>query len=63
MTYNGTTLTMTITDASVPADTFTTSWTVNIPGTVGANTALIGFTAGTGSATATQDIITWSYTP
>jgi hypothetical protein len=62
MTYNGTTLTMTITDASVPADTFTTSWTVNIPGTVGANTALIGFTAGTGSLTATQDIITWSYT-
>ena len=35
LTYNGTTLTMTITDANVPTRTFTTSWTVNIPGIVG----------------------------
>ena len=61
MTYNGTTLTMTITDASVPADTFTTSWTVNIPSTVGANTAYVGFTAGTGGETATQDVLTWTF--
>ena len=50
ITYDGTTLTMTITDANTPADTFTTSWTVNIPGTVGANTAYAGFTGGTGGA-------------
>jgi hypothetical protein len=62
ITYDGTTLTMTITDASVPADTFTTSWAVNIPGAVGANTAFAGFTAGTGGQTATQDILTWTFT-
>jgi hypothetical protein len=62
ITYDGTTLTMTITDASVPADKFTTSWAVNIPGTVGSNTAFAGFTAGTGGATATQEILTWTFT-
>ena len=61
MTYDGATLMMTITDANVPADTFTTSWSINIPTTVGANTAYVGFTAGTGSATATQDIIGWTF--
>ena len=62
ITYNGTTLTMTITDATTPADTFTTSWAVNIPSTVGANTAYAGFTGGTGGLTATQDILTWTFT-
>lgn len=62
ITYDGTTLKMTITDASVPADTFSTSWTVNIPATVGSNLAYIGFTGGTGGQTATQDIVSWTYT-
>jgi Legume lectin domain len=62
MTYNGATLTMTITDTVTNA-TFTTSWSINIPATVGANTALVGFTAGTGGQTATQEIITWTYGP
>jgi hypothetical protein len=61
MTYDGTTLTMTITDTSTPADTFTTSWPINIPSTVGANTAFVGFTAGTGGQTATQEILSWTY--
>jgi len=62
MHYDGTTLTMTITDASVPADTFTASFPINIPGTVGGNTALVGFTGGTGGLTATQEILSWTYT-
>jgi Legume lectin domain/Chitobiase/beta-hexosaminidase C-terminal domain/Fn3 associated len=62
MTYDGTTLTMTITDTVTNA-TFTNSWTINIPGTVGGNTAFVGFTAGTGGQTATQEIITWTYGP
>jgi Chitobiase/beta-hexosaminidase C-terminal domain/Legume lectin domain/Fn3 associated len=62
MTYNGATLTMTITDTVTNA-TFTTSWSINIPATVGANTAFVGFTAGTGGQTATQEIITWTYGP
>ncbi len=61
LTYNGTTLALTITDASNPEETFNTSWTVNIPGTVGANTAYIGFTGGTGGGTAIQDVLTWTY--
>jgi fibronectin type 3 domain-containing protein len=61
MAYNGTTLTMTMTDASVPADTYTTSWPVNIPSLAGGNTAYVGFTAGTGGLSATQQVLNWTY--
>jgi hypothetical protein len=61
VTYNGTTLTWTITDATT-AKTFTTSATVNIPTIVGGNVAYVGFTGGTGGATATQEVITWTFT-
>ncbi len=60
--YNGTTLTMTITD-TVTLASYTTSWTINIPATVGGNTAYVGFTGGTGGLTASQKILTWAYTP
>ena len=63
MSYDGATLTMTITDTTQPSETFTTSWPVNIPATVGANTAYVGFTAGTGGSTATQEIIGWVFSP
>jgi hypothetical protein len=61
MSYDGTTLTMSITDASNPSQTFSTNWTINIPTTVGGNTALVGFTGGTGGLTAIQEILTWTY--
>ena len=60
LNYDGTTLTMTITDTVNTTQTFTTSWPINIPSTVGANTAFVGFTGGVGGATAIQEIITWS---
>jgi hypothetical protein len=60
--YDGTNLTMTITDATNTALTFTQSWPVNIPGTVGANTASVGFTGATGGYTANQSVFTWTYT-
>lgn len=63
ITYDGTTLTLTITDTTNTAETFTTSWPINIPATVGGNTAFVGFTAGTGGSTATQEILTWTYSP
>jgi hypothetical protein len=63
MTYDGTTLTMTITDTVNTTQTFATSWTVNIPGALGANTGWVGFTGGTGGAVATQEILTWTYAP
>jgi Legume lectin domain/Chitobiase/beta-hexosaminidase C-terminal domain len=62
LAYNGTTLAMTITDTVTNA-VYSTSFTVNIPTAVGGNTAYVGFTGGTGGATATQKILTWSYTP
>jgi len=59
MTYDGTNLTMTITDAATNA-TFTRAWPINIPATVGSNTAYAGFTGGTGGYTAIQEIINWT---
>ena len=61
LVYNGTTLTMTITDTVTKAS-FTTKWTINIPSTIGSNTAYVGFTGGTGYSTAVQKILTWTYT-
>jgi Domain of unknown function (DUF1929)/Legume lectin domain/Chitobiase/beta-hexosaminidase C-terminal domain/PKD domain len=60
--YDGTTLTMTITDTANTAQTYTQSWTVNIPSVVGANTAYVGFTGGTGGLTAKQEVVNWTYT-
>jgi hypothetical protein len=62
MLYDGTTLKVTITDTSTNAMA-SQSYTINIPGAVGGSTAYVGFTAGTGGLTATQDILTWTYTP
>jgi hypothetical protein len=50
---------MTITD-STANKSFTTSWPVNIPQTIGGNTAYVGFTGGTGGLTAIQNIKTWT---
>jgi hypothetical protein len=64
ITYDGRNLVMTITDSSVNK-AFTTSWPINIPQTIGGNTAFVGFTGGTGGLTASQKIETWTfaYTP
>ena len=60
LVYNGTTLSMTLTD-TVTSKVFTQSFTVNIPSTVGASTAYVGFTGASGGAGADQEILTWSY--
>ncbi len=60
LTYDGTTLTLTLTD-TVTKKQFTTSWAVNIPANVNGNTAYVGFTAATGAATSVQNILTWNY--
>jgi hypothetical protein len=62
MTYDGATLNVTITDATTKASA-TQSYTIDIVSTVGGDAAWVGFTAGTGGATATQNILSWSYTP
>ena len=61
LVYNGTTLTLNLTD-TVTNKTFSQAFTVNIPSTVGANTAYVGFTGGTGGSTAIQNIKTWTFT-
>ena len=60
MTYDGTTLTMTITDP-VSSKTFTQSFPINISQVIGSNTAYIGFTGGTGGLTSSQKILTWTF--
>ena len=60
MVYDGTNLTMTLTDTVTNA-AVTEVFPVNIPSIVGANTALVGFTAGTGGHSATQDVLSWTY--
>jgi hypothetical protein len=59
MTYDGTTLVWTLSDAAT-GKTFSSSATVNIPSIVGGNAAFLGFTGGTGGKTAIQEIITWT---
>jgi hypothetical protein len=62
LTYNGTTLSMTIKD-TVSNATYSNSWNINIPQTVGGNTAYVGFTASTSYNTATQNITAWTFAP
>jgi hypothetical protein len=62
LTYIGTTLTVTITDTVTNASA-TQIYNVNIPSIVGGPTAYVGFSAGSGGQTATQEILNWSYTP
>jgi len=60
LVYDGATLTLTITD-QVTTASFTASTAINIPATVGGNTAYVGFTGGTGGSTAVQKVLTWTY--
>jgi len=58
--YDGTTLTETVTDTGGTAS-FTTSYVVDIAAHVGSNFGYVGFSGGTGGETAVQDILTWTY--
>jgi len=62
MGSNGTTLNVTITDTSTNASA-SQAYTVNIPQVIGSGTGYVGFTGGTGGATAVQNILTWAYSP
>jgi murein DD-endopeptidase MepM/ murein hydrolase activator NlpD len=60
LAYDGSTLTLVITDTNTNAS-FAARFTVNIPGAVGGNTGYVGFTGGTGGLSAIQDILNWTY--
>ena len=61
--YDGKKLSLTVTDRTNPSSRFSTDWEVDIPATVGSATAFVGFTAGTGGLTSTQEITDWIYEP
>jgi hypothetical protein len=62
VTYNGSTLSLQVTDRQANK-VFQTSWNTNLPAIVGGNTAYVGFTGATGAATATQQVLTWTFGP
>lgn len=62
MTYDGTTLAVTIKD-TVTGVSATQNYTINIPTVIGRSTAYVGFTGGTGGQTVTQDILSWNFAP
>ncbi len=62
LAYNGTTLNVTETDTTTGASQ-SQAYPVNIPSLVGGSAAYVGFTAGTGGLTATQNILNWTYGP
>lgn len=61
VSYTGLTITLKLLDL-VTNKTFTFSQAINIPQIVGANTAYVGFTGGTGGLSSSQKLISWTYT-
>jgi len=61
VSYTGLTLNLKLTDL-LTNKTFTYSQSINIPSIVGANTAYVGFTGGTGGLSSSQKLISWTYT-
>jgi hypothetical protein len=63
ITYDGTTLFWSLVDKTNPAHYAAAHQTgINIPHTIGSNTAYTGFTAGTGGKSAIQNILDWTFT-
>ncbi len=62
LSYDGTSLSVTITD-TVTAASVSQTYVVDIPTVIGGSTAFVGFTAATGGLNAIQEIVDWTYTP
>jgi len=60
LTYDGATLNLTLNDV-VAAKTYTTSFPIDLPETIGASAAYVGFTGGTGGLTSSQKILGWTF--
>ncbi|MEO8663163.1 MAG: chitobiase/beta-hexosaminidase C-terminal domain-containing protein [Bryobacteraceae bacterium] len=61
LNYQKPDLTMLVVDATDPSANYFTKFNIDIPATVGGTKAFVGFTAGTGTLTATQEILNWNY--
>jgi hypothetical protein len=64
LTYDGTTLTVRITDVLQPQLVFNASFAVNIPQVLGSDTAYVGLTGGSGSGGfwELEDVLSWTFT-
>ncbi|WP_439621800.1 PA14 domain-containing protein [Gemmata sp.] len=62
MTYDGTTLTVTLRD-TVTGKAAALAVKVNVAAIVGGPTAFIGFTGGTGTGAGVLDVLSWTYAP
>jgi hypothetical protein len=60
LSYDGATLKLSMKD-TVSSATFSTSWSVDIPSAVGADTAYVGFTASLYTGPAQQDVTAWTF--
>jgi fibronectin type 3 domain-containing protein len=60
LSYNGVTLSETVTDTVTQA-TFTHNYAVNIPGLIGSTAAYVGFTGSTDDQAGTQSILNWNF--
>jgi serine/threonine protein kinase len=63
LTYQKGRLELTIADATDSKKTFQKTFAIDIPATVGGQSAYFGFTGGTGTIGAVQDVLTWTYRP
>jgi hypothetical protein len=61
ISYDGKSLYLTLRDL-VTGATAVRSFPIDIPGTIGGSTGYVGFTGGSGGVTASQKILSWTYT-
>jgi len=61
--YDGSRLTVFLSDRDNLAATFLTSFPLDLETVVGSQTAFVGFTAGTGALSSTDEILSWSFAP
>ncbi|WP_162136313.1 fibronectin type III domain-containing protein [Zavarzinella formosa] len=62
MSYDGSNLTVTITD-TVTAKFFTRIYPLDLPAVIGTRNAYVGFTGATAGLTAVQDVLSWTFSP
>ena len=60
--YNGTNLSVTVTDLNHTADTYSTTHAIDLPTVLGGSSAYAGFTVGSGSDNTYTSFESWSYT-
>lgn len=61
VTYSSGTLAMTMVNSANSAQTYSTSWSVNVPTIIGSNSAYAGFTGGTGGLVANFVLNSWTF--